>query len=115
MKTYIYALVVASIFFVAGCSLAPVTIHGAGSDGGASPAAFATCPGDTEECSTNIELANNCGGCGIVCSAGQVCGIGCGESYGCYTPGGNPTDPGPSDCPSCYVDADAGTCAANYV
>ena len=105
MKTYIYALVGAILFIVtAGCSI-PTTNEPPKADAGADapcPEAFATCPGDTSECSTNIELADNCGGCGVVCGATQACGVACGVAYGCYTPGGNPVDPGPNDCPSCF-------------
>lgn len=55
-----------------------------------------------------------CGGCECPtpCVAPQVCAIGCGTTWGCYTPGGNPTNPGPNDCPSCFRDPadDAAAC-----
>jgi len=36
------------------------------------------------------------------CAAPQVCGVGCGEAIGCYTPGGTESSPGPNDCPACF-------------
>jgi hypothetical protein len=44
------------------------------------------------------------GDCGGGCPEGQACGGGCATdgTRGCYTPGGNPTNPGHWDCPSCF-------------
>jgi hypothetical protein len=40
--------------------------------------------------------------CNGACVAPQICAIGCGESIGCYTPGGTLTNPTPNDCPACF-------------
>lgn len=68
-----------------------------------------TC-GDGPACGTDISASPNCGGCGVVCSATQMCGVGCGETVGCYDVGGGT---GPNDCPSCYP-SDAGVCPSSH-
>lgn len=69
------------------------TVASVGSGGAAScPQGSADCDGDPANgCEANIGLPNNCGACGVKCSAEQHCGPGCNGSISCY--------PSPTNCP----------------
>jgi hypothetical protein len=62
-----------------------------------------------------LDSSCNLSECEPSCAPGQVCGLGCGETVGCYTPGGA-IDAGPNDCPSCFREsAQDGICDTTKV
>lgn len=91
MRFYAFLLAIASAhtaFLLAGCDPGNGEVHfDAGVDAGHDDAGHEAAPHDE---------------CHGACLDTQVCGIGCGSTPGCYTPGGSLDNPTPNDCPACF-------------